>query len=300
MRELTALGKCLPKKVLPLRLVCIEVPLNTQTTQNTLNTPLSQSQFGFSVKDRPCDKKGRFPVPKGEGYREGLYVQQVKEGSPAARAGLLVGHRVLEVNNLPVCTFSLEQFLDVLATALKPQSQREQEHRAAEREAVRGSAEPQQKYSGPFWPQSRSVVPAGRVLLLVTSKRTEDFYATRLQNGSYRLSHSLCEQLGRSDVIERWDSNKRVAIMGSGGLSHQIIDENLDRMVLKALQDGNAEALASISIEDLNRAPGTPEILNWVVCAGSAEPTTMTLLDYLPCYRSMAGTGHGNTFGYWK
>ncbi len=117
-----------------------------------------------------------------------------------------------------------------------------------------------------------------------------------------QASPRRCYQFGQAlrRVIERWDANKRVAIMGSGGLSHQIIDENLDHMVLKALQDGNAEALASISIEDLNRSPGTPEILNWVICAGLAEPTTMTLLDYLPCYRSMAGTGHGNTFGYWK
>ncbi len=111
-----------------------------------------------------------------------------------------------------------------------------------------------------------------------------------------------CYEFGQAlrGVIERWDSNKRVAVMGSGGLSHQIIDEDLDRMVVRALQDGNAAALGSIPIDDLNRAPGTPEILNWVVCAGLAEPTAMTLLDYLPCYRSIAGTGHGNTFGYWK
>jgi hypothetical protein len=26
----------------------------------------------------------------------------------------------------------------------------------------------------------------------------------------------------------------------------------------------------------------------------------MTLIDYVPCYRSEAGTGHGVTFAYWK
>jgi hypothetical protein len=26
----------------------------------------------------------------------------------------------------------------------------------------------------------------------------------------------------------------------------------------------------------------------------------MQLVDYQPCYRSPAGTGHGVTFGYWK
>jgi 3-O-methylgallate 3,4-dioxygenase len=50
----------------------------------------------------------------------------------------------------------------------------------------------------------------------------------------------------------------------------------------------------------LNRAPGTPEILNWIAVAAAMAPETMTLVEYLPCYRSLAGTGHGVTFGYWR
>jgi 3-O-methylgallate 3,4-dioxygenase len=101
-------------------------------------------------------------------------------------------------------------------------------------------------------------------------------------------------------VIERWDSPKRVAVMGSGGLSHQVIDEELDRTVIDALQEGNPEALFAMDRDRLNFSPGTPEILNWVACAGVMTPKAMTLIDYIPCYRSLAGTGHGNTFGYWK
>lgn len=101
-------------------------------------------------------------------------------------------------------------------------------------------------------------------------------------------------------VIDRWDSSKRVAVMGSGGLSHQVIDEELDHSVIDALQEGDVAALSSIDVGQLNRAPGTPEILNWVACAGVMAPKTMTLIDYIPCYRSLAGTGHGNTFGYWR
>jgi 3-O-methylgallate 3,4-dioxygenase len=101
-------------------------------------------------------------------------------------------------------------------------------------------------------------------------------------------------------VIERWDSPKRVAIMGSGGLSHQVVDEDLDQSVIDALTEGDTQALFNIDRVQLNRAPGTPEILNWVATAGVMEPKTMTLIDYIPAYRSLAGTGHGNTFGYWK
>jgi len=105
---------------------------------------------------------------------------------------------------------------------------------------------------------------------------------------------------GLRRVIDRWDSSKRVAVMASGGLSHQIIDEELDRIVIGALTAGNAEGLGALSRERLNYAPGTPEILNWIIVAGAMAPKTMTLLDYVPCYRSRAGTGHGCTFGYWK
>ena len=111
-----------------------------------------------------------------------------------------------------------------------------------------------------------------------------------------------CFEFGQAvrRVIDRWDSPKRVAVMGSGGLSHQIVDEELDHAVIDALEQGDVEALAAIDRERLNRSPGTPEILNWVACAGVMAPKTMSLIDYVPCYRSLAGTGHGNTFGYWR
>ncbi len=111
-----------------------------------------------------------------------------------------------------------------------------------------------------------------------------------------------CYELGQAvrRVLDRWDSPKRVAVMGSGGLSHQVIDEELDRTVIDALLEGDTEVLCSLDRERLNRAPGTPEILNWVACAGVMAPKTMSLIDYIPCYRSLAGTGHGNTFGYWR
>jgi hypothetical protein len=100
-------------------------------------------------------------------------------------------------------------------------------------------------------------------------------------------------------AIESWDSDKRVALMASGGLSHQIVDEELDHIVVDALVERNVEVLSSLDRARLNRGPGTPEILNWITVAGAMEPTAMKLIDYVPCYRSAAGTGHGVTFGYW-
>jgi aromatic ring-opening dioxygenase catalytic subunit (LigB family) len=114
---------------------------------------------------------------------------------------------------------------------------------------------------------------------------------------SPRRAHQL--GLALRQAIESWDSNKRVAVMASGGLSHQILDEPLDRSVVAALTTSDVETLCSIPRDRLNRGPGTPEILNWVAVSAAMADAPMTLVDYVPCYRSPAGTGHGVTFGYW-
>jgi len=114
---------------------------------------------------------------------------------------------------------------------------------------------------------------------------------------SPRRAHALGASLRQA--IESWDSNKRVAVMASGGLSHQILDEPLDRQVVRALTESDVETLCSIPRDRLNRGPGTPEILNWVALSSVMDNKPMALIDYVPCYRSEAGTGHGVTFGYW-
>lgn len=111
-----------------------------------------------------------------------------------------------------------------------------------------------------------------------------------------------CYELGQAlrEAVEAWDAEKRVVLMASGGLSHQIVDEELDRSVIEALLEKDVNKLWSIPRDRLNHAPGTPETLNWVAVAGAMEDVPMTLVDYVPCYRSMAGTGHGVTFAYWR
>ena len=118
----------------------------------------------------------------------------------------------------------------------------------------------------------------------------------------HQATSARCYTVGQSirRAIESWGSDMRVAIMASGGLSHQIIDEELDRQVIEALQHKDVETLSYLPRERLNRAPGTPEILNWVVLAGAVDDLDMTLIDYVPCYRSLAGTGHGVTLAYWR
>jgi 3-O-methylgallate 3,4-dioxygenase len=110
--------------------------------------------------------------------------------------------------------------------------------------------------------------------------------------------HEFGKALGRA--IESWPADQRVAVFASGGVSHFVIDEVLDRTVLKALQENDAKALTAIP-EDHFRS-GSSEIKNWIpVAAIMAERgLDMTLVDYVPCYRSVAGTGNAMAFTYWQ
>jgi 3-O-methylgallate 3,4-dioxygenase len=86
-------------------------------------------------------------------------------------------------------------------------------------------------------------------------------------------------------------------VVASGGLSHMVINEELDRKVLAALRAGDRQTLTSIP-EKLLRT-GNGEIKNWIAAAGALEHLRMELAAYVPGYRSPAGTGVGMGFAYW-
>ena len=91
----------------------------------------------------------------------------------------------------------------------------------------------------------------------------------------------------------------RVAVMASGGLTHFVIDEELDRKILAAMQEGDEAALDAIP-ESYFKV-GTAEIKNWypVIAAMNETGLRHHLVDYVPCYRSEAGTGNAMAFVYW-
>ena len=99
-------------------------------------------------------------------------------------------------------------------------------------------------------------------------------------------------------AIESWERDARVAVMASGGLSHVVIDEELDHKVIDGLTRKERELLYSLPRDKMRG--GTSEILNWIALAGLVEPMEMKWMDYVTTYRSPAGTGCGMAFAYWK
>jgi len=111
-----------------------------------------------------------------------------------------------------------------------------------------------------------------------------------------------CFEFGQTihAAIQSWDSDKTVAVFASGGLSHFVIDADLDRRVLDAMQKNDFDDLTAIP-EALYQS-GTSETKNWIAAAGilAASGLSMNLIDYIPCYRSEAGTGTAMAFAYWR
>ncbi len=109
-----------------------------------------------------------------------------------------------------------------------------------------------------------------------------------------------CFELGRKirEAVEDWEEDARVGVLASGGLSHFTIDEELDTGVLDACANKDVDHLTSIPLNLLNS--GNSEIRNWITAAGAAEHLELTWRDYVPCYRSEAGTGCGMAFAVWK
>jgi hypothetical protein len=109
-----------------------------------------------------------------------------------------------------------------------------------------------------------------------------------------------CHDIGKllREVVDASPSQARVAIIASGGLSHFVVDEALDRRVLEGFKPGNDSLLRSIPRGALNS--GSSEILNWVLMAGALRGMPLQWLEYQPIYRTPAGTGVGVAFASWS
>jgi 3-O-methylgallate 3,4-dioxygenase len=110
-----------------------------------------------------------------------------------------------------------------------------------------------------------------------------------------------CVDLGTAiaQAVRALPGGRRAVVIASGGLSHFVVDTDLDTRLLAGMRAGDLDALAALPAGRMNS--GTSEGRNWLVAAGAgaAEDLKHQWSEYLPAYRSPAGTGTGLAFGLW-
>lgn len=109
-----------------------------------------------------------------------------------------------------------------------------------------------------------------------------------------------CLKLGGAlkKLIESYPGDARVGIFASGGLSHFVVEEDLDRPVIDALRRKDTTFLGNLDPRRLKA--GSSEIRNWIVISGAAADLDLDWISYIPSYRTPAGTGIGLAFAAWR
>ncbi|SFL30883.1 hypothetical protein [Geodermatophilus ruber] len=97
---------------------------------------------------------------------------------------------------------------------------------------------------------------------------------------------------------------ERIAILGSGGLSHDPlgpragwIDQRLDTWVLSRIAEGRGEELTRLFEFDSDTLRGgSGEIRSWITVAGAFPGLPAQVVDYLPLHHAVTGLG----FACWQ
>jgi hypothetical protein len=109
-----------------------------------------------------------------------------------------------------------------------------------------------------------------------------------------------CFELGAAirELVRSFPQDLRVGVIASGGLSHFLVNEELDGKVVQSLRDRDYDALKSLPARLLNS--GSSEIRNWIAVAATATDLSLDWITYVPGYRSRALTGVGLCFAHWR
>ena len=109
-----------------------------------------------------------------------------------------------------------------------------------------------------------------------------------------------CVRFGRAlrELIEAYPEDLRIGVLASGGLSHFVVEEDLDHSVIAALKKKDLDFLAGLDPRRLKA--GSSEIRNWIVIASAAAHLDLKWISYTPSYRTPAGTGIGLGFASWS
>ena len=108
--------------------------------------------------------------------------------------------------------------------------------------------------------------------------------------------------LGRAlaKTLQGLPHDAKVVLVGSGGMSHFVVDEELDQKVLASLSPFDESSIKSIPETFLKG--NTAELKSWFVVAAAMHEAGLNVasMHYTACYRTKAGTGSGMGFVTWN
>jgi 3-O-methylgallate 3,4-dioxygenase len=162
------------------------------------------------------------------------------------------------------------------------------------------------KWSPNTWTQNKPIVPHGfgfiyqQIMAGQPPPSVPIFLNCFYPPNQPSMARSL--QFGKSlfEAVKAWDTDKRVAIIASGGLTHFVCDEQLDRRFMRDFSAFDFDDL--VSIDNRSYQSGTSEVKLYVPILWAMQQLgcKLELVDYVPCYRTEAGTGEGFAFMYWQ
>ena len=109
-----------------------------------------------------------------------------------------------------------------------------------------------------------------------------------------------CLDWGRllREAIESYREPIRVAILGTGGLSHSIgvptmgaIHEDFDLETIRRFSSSDDALISYLEDELPRRGNGSEEVRNWLVAHGAALGRGFELVEYLPVPTVIVGCG---------
>jgi hypothetical protein len=109
-----------------------------------------------------------------------------------------------------------------------------------------------------------------------------------------------CLALGEAirRAIDGFNSDQRIGVLASGGLSHFLVDESFDHAVIDAFKRHDTEFFRTAPLHKL--MSGSSEIRNWICLAGSVAAMDLDWVSYTPGYRTPALTGTGLCFASFR
>lgn len=116
------------------------------------------------------------------------------------------------------------------------------------------------------------------------------------------IPNKRCYEIGQSmrDAVLSWSGAERVAVFGTGGISHWVgmpemgrVNVEWDKMIINAVEKGDIDTILGLRDDEIIEQSGNGglEIKNWMVALGFVDGLRGKLIEYQPIPEWVTGCG---------